>query len=63
MGTELIGAVLAVITLDPELVAGGAPIFIACSREEQIKIALVLSRILKGMVHDLENGVLIIVKH
>ncbi|MDH7576305.1 MAG: hypothetical protein QHH75_00505 [Bacillota bacterium] len=63
MGTELIGAVLAVITLDPGLVTGGAPIFIAHSREEQERMALVLSRILKGMVHDLENGVLIIVKH
>lgn len=63
MATELVGTVLAVITVDPELVAGGAPIFIAGTKEEQEKMALVLSRILKGMVHDLENGVLIIVKH
>ncbi|NPV28624.1 MAG: hypothetical protein HPY58_02995 [Firmicutes bacterium] len=63
MGTELIGMILAVIALDPGLVAGGAPVFVARSREEQERMALVLSRILKGMVHDLENGLLIIVKH
>ncbi|HAA89491.1 MAG TPA: hypothetical protein DCE07_02760 [Peptococcaceae bacterium] len=63
MDTELVGAVLAVITLNPEMVAGGAPIFIARNEEEQKRIALILSRVLKGMVHDLENGTYIIVKH
>jgi len=63
LDTELVGAVLAVITLNPEMVAGGAPIFIARNEEEQKRIALILSRVLKGMVHDLENGTYIIVKH
>lgn len=54
---------MAVITLNPEMVAGGAPIFIARNEEEQKRIALILSRVLKGMVHDLENGTYIIVKH
>jgi hypothetical protein len=56
--------ILAVITLKPGLVAGGgAPIFIASSREEQEKIAFYLSRIMDAMVHDLDNGVMIVVGH
>lgn len=42
---------------------GGAPVFFAENKEEQEKLSLILSRILKGMVHDLENGVYIITKH
>lgn len=57
------GAIMAVITLDSELVGGGAPVFLARSREEQEKIALYLSRILPGGIHDLENGVMVIVRH
>ncbi|HHW29712.1 MAG TPA: hypothetical protein GXX21_09205 [Syntrophomonadaceae bacterium] len=56
--------ILAVITLKAELVAGGgAPIFIASSREEQEKVAFYLSRIMDAMVHDLDNGVMVIVGH
>ena len=43
--TELTNAVLAVIAQDPQIVSGGAPIFIASSQEEQEKIALYLSRV------------------
>ncbi len=63
MNTEVVGVVLAIITLHPEMVAGGAPIFVARNEDEQKRIALILSRVLKGMVHDLENGTYIIVKH
>lgn len=64
MHVELTGAILAIITCDPSLVAGGAaPVFIAHDQEEKEKMAMYLSRILKGMIHDLENGILIIVKH
>lgn len=55
--------VLAAITLDHELVKEGAPIFLARDRAEQEKLALYLSRILNGGIHDLENGVMIIVRH
>lgn len=61
--TELSKVILAVITQDPQLVNGGAPIFIASSQEEQQRIALYLSRVLDGMVHDLGNGVFVIVNH
>jgi hypothetical protein len=61
--TELTKLILAVITENPQLVGGGAPVFIASSRDEQERIALYLSRVLNGMVHDLGNGVLLIVNH
>ncbi len=56
--------ILAVITMDREKVsAGGAPIFFAANKEEQEKIAVTLARITEGVIHDLENGVFILVKH
>jgi len=61
--TELKKVILAVIAQDSQLVFGGAPVFIASSQEEQEKIALYLSRILNGMIHDVGNGVLVIVNH
>lgn len=55
--------ILAVVTLDKSRVGGGAPIFVAADREEQEKVALFIARPLNAMVHDLENGSYIIVKH
>ncbi len=56
--------VLAVITMDREKVsAGGAPIFFASNKEEQEKVAVTLARITEGVIHDLQNGVYILVKH
>lgn len=43
--------------------AGGAPIFYAADKEEQEKVAVTLARITEGVIHDLENGVFILVKH
>ncbi len=57
-------SILAVITVNRDSVGGGgAPIFYAMDQDEQSKISLYLARILNGMVHDLGNGVYIIVKH
>jgi hypothetical protein len=56
--------ILAVITMDREKVSpGGAPIFFASDKVEQEKIAITLARITEGVIHDLENGVYILVKH
>ncbi len=44
-------------------VHGMNSVFIAEDSLEQQRIAMLLSRILKAMVHDLENGVIIIVQH
>lgn len=56
-------SILAAVTLDESKITGDVPIFYAQSEEEREKIANLLSRILKAMVHDLENGVYILVRH
>lgn len=55
--------ILAAVTIDKEKIQGDVPIFYADSEEEREKTANMLSRILKAMVHDLENGVYILVRH
>lgn len=64
MEIELTKYILAVITTDSSLVAGGgAPVFNASDAGEQEKMATHLARIMEGVVHDLENGIFIVVKH
>lgn len=56
--------ILAIVTLDDALVSGGGcPVFIATDEEQQQKISLYLSKILGGVVHDLENGIYLICGH
>jgi hypothetical protein len=55
-------AVLAAITDDLSKVAG-VPVFLAKDDGSRQKKASYLSRILQGVVHDLGDGVLIVVKH
>lgn len=56
--------ILAVITLHPDDVrGGGAPIFTVRSEEELRRVALYLSKVTNSMVHDLETGTFVIVKH
>ena len=55
--------ILAVITMHRERVGGSAPIFYAKDFQELEKISLYLARIFMGAVHDLDNGVYIVVKH
>lgn len=62
-GIEITGSILAVVCLEPDKVNDGCPAFFAINSEEQQKISMLLARILGGIVHDLENGVYIIVKH
>ncbi|MGI9952870.1 hypothetical protein V3F56_10955 [Moorellaceae bacterium AZ2] len=60
------GNILAVVaTRDAreKVAGGGAPIFFAEDEAEQQKLGLTLSRMLDAMAHDLENGVLVIVRH
>ncbi|NLC12307.1 MAG: hypothetical protein GX767_08675 [Firmicutes bacterium] len=64
METTIKKYILAVVTVNKDLVGGGgAPFFYASSQEEQDKIATYLARITESVIHDLENGVYIIVKH
>ncbi len=57
--------ILAIITKNENRnkVAGGTPIFFADDEQEMEKISTLLARITLGMVHDLENGVKIIIRH
>ncbi|WP_438445587.1 capping complex subunit for YIEGIA [Gorillibacterium sp. sgz5001074] len=57
------GKILAIVTMNKDSVAGGAPIFIAATPEEQKMTAFRLEKILDASVHDLQNGQLIVVEH
>ncbi len=62
--TSISKVILAIITVDDTMVSGGsAPLFRARDRTEQDRIAMYLARITEGVVHDLENGIYILVKH
>ncbi len=57
--------ILAVVVMrqNADKVQGMNSIFVVESVEEQQRTALLLSRILKAMSHDLENGITILVQH
>lgn len=56
--------ILAIVTLDKKkIVSSGVPVFTAENEKEQEKTSLLIAKITAGMVHDLENGCYIIVKH
>lgn len=57
------GGILAVVTTNCKLVSGGVPIFIARDDAELEKLAVYLARSLNAMVHDLENGCYVIIRH
>ena len=57
--------ILAAVTTDEyaDKVQGSVAVFIADNEVEQQRTALLLARIMRGMSHDLENGVMIVVRH
>lgn len=64
MEVELSEVILAIITTSKEKVSSGTvPVFYADDEKERERVALLLSKITKGMIHDLENGCYVIVKH
>lgn len=64
MNTGLQEYILAIVTTDGSKVAGGGcPVFYAADLVEQERISLILARILGGVVHDLENGIMFVCKH
>lgn len=63
MGDAKGGELLAVVTTNKEAVGGDIPIFFATNPEDQARVANSLSRILKAMVHDVGDGVFIVVRH
>jgi hypothetical protein len=55
--------ILAIVASDRQKISGGGcPVF-HCREEESENLCLLLSRVLDGVTHDLQNGVYVIVKH
>lgn len=56
--------IIAVVTSHPERVAGGGtPFFLVDDSQAAQQLATMLAHILDGMVHDLGNDTLIVVRH
>lgn len=62
-GSGSSGQLIAVVTLNPDKVGGDIPIFYAKDKEDLEGMALVLSRTTRAMVHEIAEGVYILVKH
>jgi hypothetical protein len=43
--------------------AGGAPVFFVPNQQELDRVSLYLSKITNSMIHDLETGTYVLVKH
>lgn len=64
MNTTIGKFILAVVTTNRKAVApGGAPVFFAENASEMQRLAFLLEKILDGTAHDLEIGIIIIVRH
>lgn len=55
--------IVAVVSLNPDHVSGGVPVFIADNEDEREKVAFSLEKILDASAHDLVNGCYILVDH
>jgi cell wall assembly regulator SMI1 len=55
--------IVAIVTTDREKVGGGAPIFIVKDEAERQKVAFSLEKMLDCIAQDLNNGIMILVKH
>lgn len=64
MGISINDYLLGIVTLNEDkVISGGCPVFKAADKKEMEKTSLLLARITGGTVHDLENGIYIVVKH
>lgn len=64
MRTESVGSILAIITLHKDrVISSGPPVFHARDQAGLDSIAMRLSKITLGVVHEIESGVYAIVKH
>lgn len=56
--------IIAIVTTNRSMISTTTvPVFYVEGEEEKEKMALLISKITMGMVHDLENGSYVIVKH
>ncbi|WLR43748.1 hypothetical protein LC087_06355 [Bacillus carboniphilus] len=56
-------AILAIVTIKPDKVAGGAPVFICETKEEMDNYAKNIEAILDGIAHAVDEDVYMVVKH
>ena len=56
-------SIVALVSLNKDVISSSVPIFFVDSEEKQEEIAILIAKITMGMVHDLRNGVYAIVKH
>lgn len=65
MGNSTNVQILAIVTYQEfeRKIKSGVPTFLLANKEEIEEVAILLARILAGMVHDLKNGIYIIVRH
>ncbi|MCR2042543.1 capping complex subunit for YIEGIA [Anaerosalibacter massiliensis] len=64
MDIKIKNNILAIVTTDESKIIGGdAPVFLAKDEKERENIAILLSKITLGMIHELENGCYVIVRH
>lgn len=63
--TNLTNNIIAIVTNkdNRKKIDGGVPIFYTENDEQLEEISVLLARITLGMVHDLGNGVKVIIKH
>lgn len=57
------GRIVAVVTCSREVAGGGVPVFFARTEQEREQVARLLAKILRGTIHDLQNGAYVIVRH
>ncbi|RAL21051.1 capping complex subunit for YIEGIA [Thermoflavimicrobium daqui] len=55
--------ILAVITMEPDNIAGGAPIFKVQNREELQQTSFTLEKILDANAHEVNSQTMILVRH
>lgn len=55
--------IIAIVSLNKKVSSSTTPIFYVDTEEEQEEIALLIAKITFGMVHDLRNGVYVVVRH
>ncbi|SCX87703.1 capping complex subunit for YIEGIA [Alkaliphilus peptidifermentans] len=56
--------IVAIVTINKDIVSSSsAPIFYAENEEQRERVALLIAKTTRGMVHDLEIGTYIIVRH
>jgi hypothetical protein len=66
MEVSLTNSILAIVVLkevENKVKGGGAPVFYAEDEEELEYIAMLISRLTLSMVHNLGNGIYVLVKH